>query len=440
VTLATVFLLALMIALNALFVAAEFSIVAARPSRIQQAAEQGSGRAVRLMRTLRDPAALDRYISSCQLGITVTSIAAGAISQATLAMALQPALVDLGAVSAAMAASVAAVIVLVGMSVLQLVLGEQVPKSVALYVPDRVALGTFPTVQFTARLLRGVIWLLNGSSQGLLRLFGIRRAAQHHVHSREEIDRLIAESAEGGVVGADEHQRLRQALMLGERSLRKLMVPRPRIVAIDEASAIDDAIECALSTPYTRFPLYRGSIDHIVGFVHAKDLIGPLMAGGEPESLADLRRPVLTVHEGMTADRLIALMQERRGQMAVVLDEFGGTAGLITIEDVLAEVFGEIADEFSPQEARPERLPDGRVRLPGAMRLDEAAAFVGAPWRGDAATVGGFVVERLGKLPGRGDVLVVDGARLEIERVTRRVVESLLVEPPPPPAQEVASG
>lgn len=435
----SIVVLVLLLALNALYVAAEFAVVAARPSRIEHEAQKGNVAAQKLLRVLQKPARLDRYISSCQLGITVTSLAVGAVSQATLAEALSTLLAGAGWAAPIMASSIAAVIVLVVLSVLQLVVAEQVPKSIALHAPNRVALRTLWPVQLTTRAFDGFITLLNGSAQGLLRLFGVASAAHHHVHSPEEIQQLMDECVDRGLMGEDDRERLGQALSLSGQTARKLMVPRPRIFAIDYSDPVEAAVESVLRTPHTRVPVYRGSIDNIIGIVHAKDLVEHFVDGKGLQSFAQIMRPVFTVHEGTTADRLIALMRENRVQMAVVLDEFGGTAGLLTLEDVLAEVFGDVADEFSPAQANTERLPDGRVRLPGQMRLDEAAACIGAAWIGDAATIGGHVVDKLGHLPRQGETLELDGARIEIEKVSRRVIASLLVSPPAV-QQETTSG
>ena len=425
-------IIALLIAFNGLYVAAEFAAVSVRRSRIRQMAEEGHRLARRLLPTLEEAPRLDRYIAACQVGITISSLVLGAYGQATLSESLMPLFERWGGFQAAAAHSTSAAVVLVGLTTLQMVLGELVPKSLALQYPTRVAVFTVVPMRWSERLLAWFIAVLNGSGWFVLRLFGVEPKAHRHLHSPQEIRHLVAESREGGHLEVEEERRLGLALGLTQRTARELMVPRTSIVAVDEREGLEAAIEIASNSPYTRLPVNRGNLDRIVGVVHAKDLAAAFLArSGKDESptLETLVQPVLTVHERMTVDRVLALMRERAGVLAVVVDEYGGTAGILTTEDILSELLGEVADDFKHEGGVPERLSDGRVRLPGDMPLYEIPSWVGAAWEGRSDTAGGLVMERLGRIPDPGDTLEIEGAFVEVERVERRAVRSILVRP-----------
>jgi CBS domain containing-hemolysin-like protein len=425
--------LAILIAINALYVAAEFAAVSVSTSRIQRLAERRGGLARRLLPYLRDARALDRYIAACQIGITVSSLVLGAYGQARLAPALVPLLARLGDLQAVAAQSTSAVVVLIGLTVVQMVLGELVPKSLALQFPTRLALWTVVPMQWSQRLLVWFIAILNGSGVAVLRLFGFQASGHRHIHSPEELEYLIAESREGGLLAPHEHRRLRRALRLGALHVDEFLVPRIRIVALDIDDPADELLRAILESPFTRLPVYRETIDDIVGFVHTKDVARQAAEQGEDGTIdvASLIRPVLIVPASMTADQLLVRMREEKRQLAVVIDEYGGTAGLVTIEDVLEQVVGEIVDEFKEPDPAPERLPDGRVRLPGVLHLDELETWIGASWEaGDFHTVGGRVVEVLGRIPRAGERVEIDGIPVEIEAVERHAVKSVLATVP----------
>ncbi|HSR42506.1 MAG TPA: hemolysin family protein, partial [Longimicrobiales bacterium] len=359
------------------------------------------------------------------------SLVLGAYGQATLGEALAPLFREWGGMQGLAAQSTSAAVVLVGLTTLQMVLGELVPKSLALQHPTRLALATALPMRWSEKGLSWFVTLLNGSGWLVLRLVGVEPKPHRHLHSAEEIKYLVAESREGGYLRPEEQRRLNEALGLTRRSARELMVPRTRVVAVEEASDLASAVEIAATSPYTRFPVYRGSIDRIVGFVHAKDLAAAwLEADAKPDDPIDAHvRPILAVHRGVSADRVLSLMRRERGVMAVVVDDFGGTSGIITTEDILSEVLGEVADEFKHGGRGPERLADGRVRLPGEMPLHEASPLVGAAWEGSADTVAGLVAARLGRIPEPGDTAEIEGVGIEVERVERQAVRTVIARP-----------
>lgn len=419
-----------LIAFNALYVAAEFAAVSVRTARIQQLAAEGHALARRLLPFLRDAHALDRYIAACQVGITISSLVLGAYGQATLARDLGPRLEGLGGMQEVAAQSAAAVAVLLALTALQMIFGELVPKSLALQFPTTLARWTVIPMQWSLRLLAWFIWVLNGSGTAVLRLFGFAQSGHRHIHSPEELELLIAESRDGGLLKPEEHRRLRRALRLGTTSVAEIMVPRIRIAALDADMPSDEAVATVTNSPYTRLPVFDGTIDRIIGMIHAKDVARLVAVEGGELSLRALARPVLVVPASMRVDQLITRMREERRQLAIVLDEYGGTAGLVSIEDVLEEVVGDIADEFKPPDLGPERLSDGRVRLPGSMALSEVEQWIGTVWSsGGSHTVGGRVVEAFSRIPRPGERMTIEDVDIEVEGIRRHAVTFVLATP-----------
>ena len=417
---------AALIFVNAVYVAAEFAAVSVRRARIRQLAADGNPLASWLSPLIEQPSQLDRYIAVCQIGITLSSLILGAYAQATFAVWLSPALVELGALQEIAAASASATIVLISLTVLQVLLGELVPKTLALQYPTAIALYTLVPMIPSRWLMRPFIAVLNGSGFALLRLLGAPTHGHRHIHSPEEIELLIAESRDGGLLEPDEHRRLQRALRLNMRPARELMVPRTRIAAVEINTPLQEVATILAQSPYSRLPVYRTSLDNVVGIIHTKDLVRWLVNGGAEMTLSRLLRPLPTVHESITADRVLKDLRDERSHQALVVDEFGGTAGLLTLENVLSVLVGTVGDEFKASEAMPEPLPDGRVRLPGSMPVTDAAAHLDVSWDTDAATIGGLVTEALGHLPSAGERVTVGTCDLEVERVVERAVVSVI--------------
>ena len=422
---AAVLVVAALILVNAVYVAAEFAAVSARRSRIKQLAEEGNPLASWLVPILEKPELLDRYIAACQIGITVSGLVLGAYAEASIAGSLSPLLARAG-LQPTTAETTSIVLVLLLLTIAQVVFAELVPKALALQYPTHSALYAVIPMAPSLWLYRPLITWLNGTGLVLRRLVGAPPKAHRHIHSPEEIELLIAESRDGGLLEPDEHRRLRRALRLNLRQAKQLMVPRPEISAIDIATPLDDVIRLVAQSPYSRLPVYRDSIDNIVGMLHTKDLVTWLVSGGTGETLANVLRPITSVHESVTVDRVLRHLRERRTHQALVVDEFGGTSGLITLEDVLAELLGDVGDEFKAGEPVAETLPDGRVRLPGQMPVEDAATFLGTEWETHAATVNGFITQALGHLPTPGERVVIGDFEFEVEDVRRRALVSVL--------------
>ncbi len=421
-----------LVAFNALYVAAEFAAVSVRRSRIEQLAAEKNRFAKILVPVLRNPEALDRYIAACQIGITITSLVLGAYGQSNLAPRLIPLFEGFGGFERAAAESTAALVVLISLTIFQMIIGELIPKSVALQLPTQVSLYTALPMRWSVRLMRGFIVLLNGSGIAILKLMRMGAGTHRHIHSPDEIVLLIAESRDGGLLEPDEHQRLHRALRMGVRPVRQVMVPRTGMVAISSDATLDQVRELIEASPYTRFPVYRGSIDDVLGFLHTRDFVRRTAAATLlTVPLESMLQPLVVVPETTTVDRALKYMRQQRTHQALVTDEFGGTAGLVTLEDLITEVVGEFGDEFRTDNRRSEVLPDGRIRIPGSTLLDEAESLIGIRWEGNVDTVGGRVVEELGRFPEKGERLTIDGVEVEVEEITNHVIASIVVQPLP---------
>ena len=423
------FVVVLLISINALYVAAEFAAVGVRRGRIRQLAEEGDRAAARLWAYLERPQALDRYIAACQVGITISSLVLGAYGQATLPALIAPLFERFGGLQEVAAQSASAVVVLLGLTTLQMVLGELVPKSVALQFPTQVALRTVRPLQWSLRLLSGFITVLNGSGNLLLKLFRVPQVGHHHIHSPEEIDLIIAESRDGGLLEPDEQHRLHQALLMSMQSSEQLMIPRPDMEAVDADLPPEALLERIKASAYTRLPVYRGARDNVIGLIHTKDVLAYYLDHGEIPAVDAVLRPITAVFEKVKGDRLLQLMRQKRSRQAVVVDEYGGVSGIVTIEGILNKVFDPRWGALSRSRLGAEPLPDGRFRLPGRMRLDEAEPVLGVRWKGSAQTVGGRVLDAFGHLPAPGEQVVIEGVRVEVERVHNRKIDTVLVTP-----------
>ena len=409
-------IIALLILGTALFVAAEFAAVGARRSRLRRLAEDGSTLAARILPVLEDPRALDRYIAASQVGITLSSLILGAYAQASIAPRIAP-LLEVAGLQPDTALSTSAIVVLLVLTTLAMIAGELIPKSLALHNPTLTAMVTVIPMQWSERAFAWSIAFLNGSGNFILRLMRVKTTGHRHVHSPEEIELLIAESRDGGLLEPQEQVRLHQALRLGLRTAKQLMVPKSRLASIDASAPVSDVLRLVATSPFSRLPVYRRNPDDIIGILHTKDVVMDFVTARRQTSVTSLIRPIEKVHESIPADHLLAHMRDRRIHQALVVGERGLVEGMITLEDVVAELIGGVSDEFKGATARALLLADGSVRLPGAMRLEQAALVVGAPWRSPGDTVSSFLSKRIGGSPATGEHVTIEGIAIVIEAV-----------------------
>jgi putative hemolysin len=330
-------IIAVLIAATALYVAGEFAAVGVRRSRVRRLAEDGNWLAKRLLPHVEDRAALDRYVGTSQIGITLSSLMLGAYAQATVSVWLAPILEGLFGLTDITALSVSVLVVLVVLTATTLVLGELVPKSLALQYPTGTALATVLPMEWSLIAFRPVLTILNGSALIVLRYLGAGDHSHQHLHSPEEIDLLIAESRDGGLLEPEEQQRLRRALHLNRRTAADLMVPRDRLTMIETSAAWNDILQTVLSSSFSRLPVFRQSRNEIVGIVRVKDIVERYATSG-PAPVETFMRPLLQIDASLSADRVLTTLRERRAHSAVVVDQNLGALGLVTIQDVLSEL------------------------------------------------------------------------------------------------------
>jgi putative hemolysin len=420
----------LLIALTGFYVAAEFGAVGVRRSRLRRLCEDGDATASRLLPIVESPQRLNQYIAASQVGITLSGMILGAYAEASISPRIAPLLEHWTSLSPESADSISSGGVLIALTTLSVVVGEMVPKTLALRYPTETALLTTVPMLWSGRAYSWFIVILDRSAGALRAVLHMPTATHRHVHSPEEIDLLIAESRDGGLLEPQEQVRLHRALRLGLRDARQLMVPRERLAAIEIATPLRDVLRIAATSPYSRLPVFRGTMADVVGILHTKDVVTHFLQRGRSGSRATHEGPQQRVAETMAADRLLGFLRERRSHQALVVDAGGAVVGMITLEDVLGELLGTVADEFKASRLMPLRLTNGRVRLPGDLPLDQARVWVEGAWPSNGETVADLILREAGRLPAAGDELDVAGLHVEIESVESGRIASAIVVPP----------
>lgn len=429
----TLGVVAILIFFNALYVAGEFATVSARKTRVSQMAAQGNALAKRLLPLMESTRALDRYVAACQLGITISSLVLGAFGERfvaerlaspleSLLQMLLPLLSSAGlqttGAADVLAHTIAITLVLFLFTSLQVIVGELLPKSIAIQHPENTALSVVLPVRWSMQLFRPLIWLFNGSGRLILRLFDLERVEGYaRAHSPAEIEILVTESHEGGLLDAEERQMLRNAFRLRELTARQVMVHRTRIVAAAADSTVRELLAMAVETGHTRIPLFQGDIDNVMGFVHIKDLFRLYIE--ESDNMVQILREVVHVPETMPALTVWETLQNKRQYMAIVFDEYGGTAGLITLEDLIEEVFGEVQDEFDDESALMTFDRAGhRIHLRGDLLISDVNEYLNLSLPDEeATTLSGLVFHALGRPPDEGEVIKFGDTALRVEHM-----------------------
>jgi CBS domain containing-hemolysin-like protein len=425
--------LTILIFFTALYVAAEFSIVSSRRSRLSRLATEGNRLARILVPIVRDSGKLDNYIAACQVGITISSLMLGFYGQARLSPVLKPTVQNLGGFSSAAAQSISAVLILLFLTSLQVILGELLPKSVGIQYPERLALLTIIPMRWSIALFRPLIWIFNGSGQLILKLTGLSQQTDNiHIHSPQEIVMLFEESSAGGLLDVEERRLLKNSLHLRQLAVRQVMIPRNRILAASVEQDCSDLLELLADSPYSRLPLYQQSIDNIVGIVHLKDLLCLRLQTGD-HNVREAMRPALFIPETLPVDEVFALLQRKRYHIAVVLDEYGGTAGIVALEDLIEEIFGEFQDEFDLETRPPIRiLSKDQILIRGDMLIEELNEILDLylPSQ-NIDTIGGLVLNELGYVPEEGERLRVAGVSLTVASMDGNAVTAVSMEVTP---------
>ncbi len=400
---------------NAFFVAAEFSLVSVRRTRIAELVESGLVGADVVQKALENP---DRVIAATQLGITLSSLALGWAGEPALSHLILP-LVSLfpKVIQSGVSHSLSAGIAFVMITFMHVVVGELAPKSIALQDPERTALVVAGPTLFIERLFKPAIWALNGTGNALLRLIGVEPASGHQlVHSVEELKLIVSASAEGGVVQAEEREMLNAVFDFGDLVVRQVTVPRTEVVAVEADTPLEEIVSLVTQTTYTKFPVYEDSLDQVIGIVHVRDLLNALKSTDRPPCVArDIAREPLFVPETLLVSALLRLFRDNRQHMAIVLDEFGGTAGVVTLEDLLEEIVGEVSNLFDITVPGFETQPDGSILIDGLIQLEDVNDHLGLALKEPYYdTIGGYVMGKLSRIPELNDQVEADGVRLKV--------------------------
>ncbi len=416
---------AILILINGLFVAAEFAIIGVRKSRMAQLAQGGNRVAVRVLSILESPVLQDRYISTAQLGITIASLGLGMYAEEAFAELLIGPLEHLGHLTEAVAHSVAVIIVLSLLTFLHVVVGEMVPKSLALYHPEASVLRISHPMRLMEKLFGPAVWVLNALGGGVLRLMRIPMVEGHaRLHSSEELQMIIDDSYRGGQLDASEKSMLKKIFRFGEKQIGQVMTHRTRV----EAYPLDISESALLAglgqSPYSRFPVYEGDLDHVVGVLHLKDLARQQIHRPGEFDLRSLLRRAIVVPENASVEALLATAKRLRTHMAIVIDEYGGMAGVVTLEDLVEEVVGEVLDEFDQEVPPLRQVGPGEYLLRGDFLLDalDELSPLGDDLP-DVHSVGGLIVALLGAMPEAGDQVSFAGIEFTVEAVAGRAVQ-----------------
>jgi putative hemolysin len=419
----TLFLLLLAVAalllLNAFFVASEYALVTARRTRLRELEEAGNRRARAALAITANP---PRFIAAMQLGVTATSLAIGAIGEPVFAQIFDPVLAGV------LAFGLAFLLI----TYLHVVVGELVPKGVALGHAENVALAVSGPTRLFFMVFKPLIWFLQRSSDAALRLLGLEPpgAEDAAVHSEAELKMLLSRSTEHGELEADEQEMLYKVFDFADKEVADVMVPRPEVVALSVDLPPEECLAAVIESPYTRYPVYKGSLDEIVGILHVRDLFSSVADGGLPAiQVQELIRPAPMVPETKDLAAMLKEFRRTNQHMAIVVDEYGAMEGIVTLEDLLEEIVGEIEDEFDLPDETIERIDDHRVLVHGTFPIDDFnEQFRKEMPQEDFHTLAGFVFGQLGRAPLVGDVVEWDGVKFMVREIEGARIEKLEAE------------
>src|SRR6478672_9955928 len=402
---------------NAFFVAAEYGLVTSRRTRIMELEHEGNRRAKAVLRITSDP---PRFIAAMQLGVTISSLAIGALGEQVLARRFDT----------VMASFLAVILALLVVTYLHVVIGELVPKGIALGHPERTALAVSTPVRWFFIVMRPLIWLLQESTNLALRVLNLEPpGAEHEAHSEAELRMLLSSSAEQGEIEHSEQEMLYKVFDFADKEVVDVMVPRPEVFAISIALAPEDVLKEVLESPYTRYPVYRESLDDIVGVLHIRDLIEAMHDSGlAAVDLETLVRPAYMVPETKDLGALLTEFRRTNQHLAVVIDEYGSMEGIVTLEDLLEEIVGEIEDEFDLPDETVEQIDDDTIRIDGTFPIDDFnERFDTDLPQDDYHTIAGFVFGQLGRAAGPGDTVEHDGLVFTVDSVEGQRIDRLTV-------------
>lgn len=425
----------LLLLVNGFFVAAEFAIVRARKAKIEQLTKDGNVDAKLALKALED---MNFFIAAVQVGVTIASIGIGWFGSPTIEKMMAP-LVDSFPSAHVYLAPITAVVAFVVITFMHVVIGEQVPKCIALQYPEKISLYVAKPMDLFMTVSKPFVWCLNKACNGILKLLRVPVNSARVVHTIEDLDLLVDTSYDEGVLNETEKDMLHNVFKFSDLTAREVMIPRTDMVCVPKEMSIEELNKVATENQYTRYPVYDGDIDHITGLIHVKDLYS-LSIKDEVCPIEKIQRKILLVPETITMDNLVIEFKKHKGQMAIVVDEFGGTSGIITLEDVLEEIFGDVQDEFDEEnEFDIKEVKPNHYLANGMMRIDEMANFFDIDEEKledeDVDTIAGLVVKELGRIAQVDDMVKygeftftvkeVDGARITRLLIVREEAETV---------------
>lgn len=401
-----------LVVLNGLFVAAEFALVKVRPTRIAQLVAEGDSKALLVDDCLDN---IDAYLSVSQLGITLASLGLGWLGEPAVASLIYPLLSSWGVQSLDILHTISFIIAFSIITLLHVVFGELAPKSIAIQKAESIALWLARPMRFFYFIFYPAVVLLNGTANRIVRMFGLHPASESElIHSEEELRMLISESYHGGEINQSEQELLQNVFRFEDRVAEEIMVPRTEVVFLDSSKSLADNLKLVRETGHTRFPLCDGSPDRVTGLINIKDL---LSLDENIKEIAEIKREMLFVPEAMPLGELLPTFQNYHQHMAVVLDEYGGTAGIVTMENVLEELVGEIQDEFDDEAPEIISSEDGSLLVSGQMFIDTAAEKFKLDLDEEDEqynTLAGYMLGKIGKRPREGDAVIQNNIKLEV--------------------------
>jgi CBS domain containing-hemolysin-like protein len=425
-----IFLTFFLVFLNGFFVAAEFAIVKVRASQIEIKIKTGS-KVAKIAKHMTQH--LDGYLAATQLGITLASLGLGWVGEEVMEAMIHSVMLFFGASEqtiTSFSGTFAPVIAFSIITVLHIVFGELAPKSIAIQRPVNTTMGIALPLHFFYLLFRPFIWLLNGFANFILKLMGISTIGTHEAHhSSEELQYLLDQGKESGAIENNEHELIKNVFDFNERVVKNIMVPRTKISGIELTTSHEEILNKVISEGYSRIPVYDDTIDKIVGIVHAKDIL-PLLANSKELILKDIIRKPYFIHESKKINDLMAEFQQKRIQIAIVLDEFGGTAGMVTLEDIVEELVGEIQDEYDEEKPIVDKVSDTEFIVNATASIYDINEYLphDLPEDGDYDTVGGLLSTMCGKIPEVGETHEFNGYTFTILKKADQNVESVKLE------------
>jgi len=436
----------LLVLLNGFFVAAEFAIIGVRPTQLEQMADEGSKVARRVLAVIESRRQQDQYIATAQLGITMASLGLAMYGEPKIAHFIEPYLALLFGAEPTLVTlhTVGSVIAISLLTYLHVVLGEMIPKALALMDPARLVLLLARPMQLSLTVLRVPVLILNAIGNMMLKVFQIPPAEGHErVLSPEELELLVAESAEGGLINVGEEEMILNIFDFSDRVVEQVMTPRPKVQAVPYDVDYQELLKFVTESRHSRFPVYEGDLDHIIGILHLKDLVRQAVKPQQsPFDLRLILRAAPAVPEDYPVEKLLAAFKRQRLHMAVVLDEFGGLSGIVTLEDLVEEIVGEVRDEFDLEKEPSVEIEPGVLEMDGNYLVDDLVevVYLGSEDElPDVETVGGLVVSWLGRPPQKGDEVVhKENIHFKVLDVDRRAVSRVRIKYPVAPGAERA--